>query len=120
MKKTFLFVLSIILCIFVVGCTPKTEDVPDKEEDDDIVSLDTKMDYVKNTSGLYDEFFDLNSNVQIKIDIAESELALIQSDYETYASKGSKSPIYRMSNVTFIINGKTHVFEEVGIRMKGN
>ncbi|OED59522.1 CotH kinase family protein [Acholeplasma laidlawii] len=120
MKKTFLFVLSIILCIFVVGCTPKTEDVPDKEEDDDIVSLDTKMDYVKNTSGLYDEFFDVNSNVQIKIDIAESELALIQSDYETYASKGSKSPIYRMSNVTFIINGKTHVFEEVGIRMKGN
>lgn len=63
MKKMFLFVLLIILCIFVVGCILKIEDVLDKEEDDDIVFFDIKMDYVKNIFGLYDEFFDVNLNV---------------------------------------------------------
>ena len=69
---------------------------------------------------LYDELFDFNSVVQIDVNISKEELAKIQQDYDYYLAKNSKSPIYRKADsVTFTINGKKYVIEEVGIRMKG-
>ncbi|MBQ9701110.1 MAG: CotH kinase family protein, partial [Lachnospiraceae bacterium] len=69
---------------------------------------------------IYNELFDINSEVKISIDISDEELAKIQRDYEEYSSYGSKSPIYRMCTLTIEINGDKYVLEEVGIRMKGN
>ena len=75
-----------------------------------------------------DDFINLFSPdvlVEIEIDITAEQLGLLQSDYEYYSSFGSKSPIYRMANVTVkmtLPNGmvKERFIEEVGVRMKGN
>ncbi|HBP26022.1 MAG TPA: hypothetical protein DD618_03625, partial [Acholeplasmatales bacterium] len=50
----------------------------------------------------------------------DSELALIQSDYEKYSSMGSKSPIYRKCDLKVTIEDQVYEIDEVGIRMKGN
>ena len=69
---------------------------------------------------IYDSLFDLESDIRVYVDITEEELAKIEEDYTVYERKGSKSPIYRMCNLTIEINGDKHVIEEVGVRMKGN
>lgn len=70
---------------------------------------------------IYKALFDINSKVNIKIDISDAELQKIQQDYNKYKGMNSKSPIYRVaSKVTFTINGKKYEIEDVGIRMKGN
>ncbi len=70
---------------------------------------------------IYNSFFSTDSNISIKIDICDEELARIQNDYEFYDSMGSKSPIYRRADkVTITINDKSYEYEDVGIRMKGN
>ncbi len=69
---------------------------------------------------LYQQLFDPESKVEIRIDMDEAELAKMQEDYETYY----KSPIYRKADMTVAITsgGKTttYVIPEVGVRMKGN
>ena len=70
---------------------------------------------------LYRELFDPNSEVDIAIDISKEQIANIQKDYEYYSQMGAKSTTYRMADsVTFTVNGKKYVIEEVGIRMKGS
>lgn len=74
---------------------------------------------------IYDLLFAPESRVEIKLDITNSELAKLQADYETYSSKGSKSPIYRMANITIkLTDSKNNVYQwtidQVGVRMKGN
>lgn len=69
---------------------------------------------------LYNELFDLNSRVEIDIDMPESELRKLQADYEHYREMGSKSPIYRRADVTITVNGKAYFLNDVGVRMKGN
>lgn len=74
----------------------------------------------KEEIDIYNELFDINNKVAIYIDISESELLKIQKDYETFSSKGSKSPIYRMCDLIITINNDQYYLNEVGIRMKGN
>ena len=75
----------------------------------------------KEQEEIYNALFDINSKVNIKIDISDAELNKIQQDYDKYKKMNSKSPIYRVaSKVTFTINGKKYEIEDVGIRMKGN
>ena len=74
---------------------------------------------------LYHYLFDLGSRVEIDIRMSDYELHKMQADYEQYRNRGSKSPIYRMADVTFTIttaDGQTlrHCVEQVGVRMKGN
>jgi spore coat protein CotH len=69
---------------------------------------------------VYDSLFDINNHIRFDIIIDDSELALLQSDYEYYTSIASKSPIYRKCHLTVAINETIYQFEEVGIRMKGN
>ncbi len=73
----------------------------------------------------YRELFDLRNKVEISIDMSDGELAKLQADYEHYSSWGSKSPIYRMADVTVTITtpegtAGTCTLEQVGVRMKGN
>ena len=115
-KKIVACVLAAALIIVLIGVSTA------EFRDDDALYVDdvgtkSQIDEQK----IYDELFDPNSVVRIEIDISNNELAKIQNDYEHYKSNGSKSPIYRKADsVTFIINGKKYVIEEVGMRMKGN
>ena len=69
---------------------------------------------------IYNALFDINNMVKYEIHISESELYKIQKDYDKFSSMGSKSPIYRMCDLTVWINDESFTIEEVGIRMKGN
>ena len=81
-----------------------------------------------NGSTQEDDFINLFSadvKVELRLDISDEQLKLIQSDYEKYSSFGSKSPIYRKANLYVKMtlpngNVKERFIEEVGIRMKGN
>ena len=75
-----------------------------------------------------DDFINLFSadvKVELRLDISDEQLSLLQSDYEKYSSFGSKSPIYRKANLYVKMtlpngNVKERFIEEVGVRMKGN
>lgn len=69
---------------------------------------------------LYQQLFDLNNKIEIDIQMSDEELQKMQQDYERYRDMGSKSPIYRMADVTITINGTAYRIREVGVRMKGN
>ena len=73
---------------------------------------------------LYAQLFDLNNKIDINIDMPAAELQKLQDDFEHYRSFGSKSPIYRMANMTITVTTKTsstiYRISEVGVRMKGN
>lgn len=83
--------------------TPPEEDEPAVDEED-----------------LYKALFDLNSKIQINIDMSDAELQKMQNDFTKYKEMGSKSPIYRRANVTITINGTPYYIPDVGVRMKGN
>ncbi len=83
------------------------------------VSADTALPFTQEQ--LYSQIFDIKNTVSISVDMTNSEIKKLQSDFE----KNSKSPIYRMANVTISIstpNGTTnsYYYDEVGIRLKGN
>ncbi len=73
---------------------------------------------------LYNQLFDLNNKITIQIHMSDAELQKMQDDYDRYRSFGSKSPIYRMANLSITIQtatgSATYRMEEVGVRMKGN
>lgn len=83
--------------------TPPEEEEPSVDEED-----------------LYKALFDLNSKIQIDIDMSDAELQKMQDDYTKYKEMGSKSPIYRRADVTITINGTPYHIPDVGVRMKGN
>lgn len=69
----------------------------------------------------YLDLFDENNRVDILIDIKDEELQKIENDFQKYPKNG----FYRIADkVTFTINKddkeNIFVFDEVGIRMKGN
>ena len=86
-------------------------------------NIDTdKLPYTQEQ--IYKQLFDINNKIEVKIDMSNSELQKLQQDYERYDAMGSKSPIYRMANVTITITTSTDRYayrmEQVGVRMKGN
>lgn len=76
---------------------------------------------ITDESKLYDQLFDLNNFVSVKIHISEEEIAKIQDDYDKYTDLGTKSPIYRKADkVTVTIGDQVYEINDVGVRMKGN
>mgnify|MGYP002514839054 CR=1 FL=1 len=73
---------------------------------------------------LYQQLFDANNKVTVNLDMSSGELQKMQDDYRAYRDKGSKSPIYRKTDVVITITTATETstyrIPEVGIRMKGN
>ena len=97
---------------------PDTQDTL-QEDTDGILDIGyDKLDCTEQE--LYDRLFDLNSMVQIDLQMSDGELLKMQQDYERYKEMGSKSPIYRMADVTITVNGTVYRIREVGVRMKGN
>ena len=82
-------------------------------------------DYPEDEIALFNDFFDPNNHISIKLDISNAELKKIQKDYEKYSGMGSKSPIYRMADLIVSIrkpdgSEQTYTVPQVGVRMKGN
>ncbi len=73
---------------------------------------------------IYQQLFDPNTKLEIDLDMSDKELQKLQDDYERYRKMGSKSPIYRLSNMTITVTTKddsvSYLIKEVGARMKGN
>ena len=80
---------------------------------------------ISDEMALFNDLFDYNNHISLKLDISNSELKKIQKDYEKYSSMGSKSPIYRMADLIVTITKpdgtkNEYTIEQVGVRMKGN
>ena len=73
---------------------------------------------------IYQQLFDPYTKVEVDLDMPEEELQKLQEDYERYRNMGSKSPIYRMGDLTITLTTDAgtvrYVIKEVGARMKGN
>lgn len=73
---------------------------------------------------IYQQLFDPNTKLEINLDMSDEELQKLQQDYERYRNMGSKSPIYRLGNLTITMTTEqgtvSYVIQEVGVRMKGN
>lgn len=120
--KGIVKILAIILSAALLwGCTPQTPPASAGP-----VQVETAPDFVATTEEekLYVRLFDLENKVEIQIHMSDEELEKMQADYEYYSSFGSKSPIYRMADVTVTIQSSAgterYDIEEVGVRMKGN
>lgn len=145
MKKFLLITLCILLILTFVGCSVNnSNDVPKGDNgtsnggnstDNDGSSNNGDVSNNNGSSGdtsdiqdedaIFEALFNKQNYISIRLDIPEKEMLKLQSDYESYSSWGSKSPIYRMANLYVAITdtgGKTseYTIEQVGIRMKGN
>lgn len=73
---------------------------------------------------IYDQLFNMDNKIEINIDMSDAELQKMQNDHDTYSGRGSKSPIFRLANVSITIitatDRYTYRIPEVGVRMKGN
>ena len=73
---------------------------------------------------IYQQLFDPNTKLELDLDMSDKELQKLQDDYERYRDRGSKSPIYRLGELTITVTTDkgtvSYVIPEVGARMKGN
>lgn len=68
----------------------------------------------------YEEFFDINTKVEITIKMSKNELKKLDNDYHQYKYNGGKSPLSRSADVEIKFGDKVYNFDQVGIKMKGN
>ena len=144
MKKIISLLLALIVLLSTLtschilddpddGDTPGGENPPIGGGDDEDRTNIPDENYTSTVvyskgSSQEDDFINLFSadvRVELRLDISDEQLQLLQSDYEKYSSFGSKSPIYRKANLSVkmtLPNGsvKERFIEEVGVRMKGN
>ena len=117
MKKIIPLILAaaiVLVMMNIVGISPSYASADSIMTDDDAAYAQIDQ------QALYDELFDINSVVDISVDISKEQIADLQKDFEYFRQKGSRSSIYRIAdNVTFTVNGKKYVVSDVGIRLKG-
>ena len=115
MKKIIACVLSAAIVLLMLNALHVDSAKLEKgsvQVDDPSVTYDQQA--------LFEELFDPDSVVEIAIQISKEQLADIQKDYEYYLRAGAKSNTYRIADsVTFTVNGRKYVIEDVGVRMKG-
>lgn len=118
------FAIMLVIACSVTGfsgCGKSAKKSDGNVKDKDVEVVDEVNTEQPNQNEVYDELFNFNNKVTVKMDISDSELKKLQADYDKYDSMGSKSPIYRMVNkMTITIGSKSYVINEVGIRLKGN
>lgn len=110
--------------LLFTGCGKTPEKNVNENETSSLSGQEENNTQISEEEQLYKDFFDINSKIEIDIDITDEELAKLQADYEKYRNAGSKSPVYRKCDVTFRVTtdkGTSEYFlEDVGVRMKGN
>lgn len=130
--KRFLQLVLIVACVAM--CCACAKDGNGKNGDGDnndssisgekkVINIDKdKLPYSQEE--IFEQLFDINNYIEVNLDISDEELLKIQKDYEKYAERGSKSPIYRQANLEITIktdkDENTYLIEDVGVRMKGN
>lgn len=137
-KKIISAVMAALMIMVMGGCGSSSKETPTSENSSPYTSETTdnsnvtegkeydidsdKLPYDEET--IYNQLFDINNKVEIDVDISDEELAKMQSDYDRYAARGSKSPIYRKCDLKISITSggvkNTYVIRNTGIRMKGN
>ena len=103
--------------------TPQQNTLPVAKPNDGIIDVGQEA-LPYSEEQLYAQLFDPKNKIEVDLDMADAELQKLQDDYDRYDEMGSKSPIYRMSNVSITITNAqdtvTYRIPEVGVRMKGN
>lgn len=137
-KKIISAVMAALMIMVMGGCGSSSKETPTSENSSPYTSETTdnsnvtegkeydidsdKLPYDEET--IYNQLFDINNKVEIDVDISDEELAKMQSDYDRYYARGSKSPIYRKCDLKISITSggvkNTYVIRNTGIRMKGN
>ena len=137
-KKIISAVMAALMITVMGGCGSSSKETPTSENSSPYTSETTdnsnvtegkeydidsdKLPYDEET--IYNQLFDINNKVEIDVDISDEELAKMQSDYDRYDARGSKSPIYRKCDLKISITSdgvkNTYVIRNTGIRMKGN
>ncbi len=116
MKRVLGAVLAVLVILLLCACEGQTQ-------------VGSAEPYINprfwSEQELYRQLFDRENKIQISLDMDDSELAKLQADYDLYSAQGSKSPIYRMADLSVTIitpEGVTAVYKipQVGVRMKGN
>lgn len=147
MKKLLFIAICILLVLSVVLVACGTQPPQDVTKGDDTAidgSVDDGFDGDSNSGGssgnndsdtstpdtqdenaIFDALFNKQNHISIRLDMSDKEMQKLQNDYESYSSRGSKSPIYRMADLHVAItdtDGKRseYTIEQVGVRMKGN
>lgn len=81
-------------------------------------------DYPKEEKELYYLLWAEDTQVHVQVDITPHELAKLEEAFEDYENNGrhdtTKIDTYRKCNLTITVNGVDYIYEEVGIRMRGN
>ena len=129
-KKFFQLMLVLVCVAMCVACGKESNDKTGDEGNDSSVSGDNKVINIDkdklpySQEEIFEQLFDINSYIEVSLDISDEELLKIQKDYEEYAERHSKSPIYRKANLNITIktdkDENTYLIEDVGVRMKGN
>lgn len=116
MKLKMHVIISLLLCLMLlgmVGCS-----APDKPA----ATVPTQIEAPPRSEAelLYEKLFDPNVMISVTISMSPEELQKMQDDHAYYQSIGSKSPIYRRTDVTITVDGTPYQIDDVGVRMKGN
>jgi len=112
MGKKLALLLSVILVAVSLSACSGSKGKNTETDGESNISEDEKI---------FNELFNLENKVTVRIDISDKELEKIQKDFDKYDSMGNKSPIYRIADkVTITIGDESYEIEEVGIRIKGN
>lgn len=136
MKKTIRIFSALLALSLLCGCTgmlPATSGTtadptdPTTADPTDPTTVDPTEppEPIDDEEQLYEQLFDPSYKVELRLHMDDTQLAALQTDYENYKNRGSKSPIYRMADLDVTItapDGTTRVYsvEQVGVRMKGN
>lgn len=135
MKRLICLILVAFTLFLSVSCVPENDGIIDNNTKDPVVidpdeSGDKEEekpspDYPDDEIAAFNDFFNPENHVSLDLDISDSELKKIQSDYDKYSSMGSKSPIYRMADLTITVTRpdgsiQKWTYDQVGVRMKGN
>lgn len=118
MKRIIACIVAAALVLAAIGALHFNAE---KSPEDAILLDDEQSAQAVEEQALFDELFDINSTVDISVNISREQLAKIQEDYTYYSAIGGHSTAYRIADsVTFTVNGKKYVIRDVGLRMKGS
>lgn len=122
-------IISSLLCMVLVLCgftNLNLGTIKAAENDTTVKVYEVGVDQLPYTDEeLYKQLFDINNTVDVDVDMSNAEMAKLDADYTKFDQKGSKSPIYRMADVTIKITlpdgtSNAYLLKQTGVRMKGN
>lgn len=139
MYKKLSIILSLIFCLFLIGCNDNTNNHTQDNIEKDVFLYGDYIKYTNNNNPVnleilqkkvkkeYDDifvfnyeqgaldFFNINNKITITINISNEELEKLNNDHSV-----NNKDVYRICNLDITINDILFHYEQVGIRQKGN